>query len=68
MLTSPAVADGNSWALPTGRVVIGARQDATVETDRSAFFTSDRVAVRAVMRVAFAFPHPAAVVRVNRTA
>lgn len=68
VLTSPAVTDGTSWALPTGRAVIAARQDATVETDRSAFFTSDRVAVRAVMRVAFAFPHPAAVVRINRAA
>jgi len=31
----------------------------------SVFFTSDRVAVRAVCRVGFAFPHPGAVVKVT---
>ncbi|KLU10627.1 phage major capsid protein [Kocuria sp. SM24M-10] len=68
VLTSPAVADGTSWALPQNRVIVGVRKDASVEADRSAFFTSDRVAIRATMRVAFAFPHPAAIVKILRVA
>jgi hypothetical protein len=38
----------------------------SVAVDSSAFFTSDRGAVRVTMRVGFAFPHEAAVVRVKR--
>jgi hypothetical protein len=37
---------------------------AEVAVDRSAFFTSDRVAVRVVLRVSFAFPHEQAVVKI----
>lgn len=32
--------------------------------DSSAFFTGDRVAVRVVMRVGFAFPHEGALLKV----
>lgn len=68
VLTSPSVADGTMWGLPKDRLVVGVRQDALVESDKSAFFTSDRVAIRATMRVAFAFPHPAAIVKILRVA
>ena len=40
------------------------RKDAEVTNDRSAFYTSDRVAVRAITRVGFAFAHPEALVRI----
>ena len=33
--------------------------------DRSAFFTSDRVGIRAVLRVGSAFPHEVAIVKIN---
>lgn len=66
VLTSPAITDGTSWALPKDRIVVGVREDASVVTDTSAFFTSDRIAVRATMRVAFAFSHPAAIIRIDR--
>lgn len=66
VLTSPAIPDGTSWALPKGRLVVGVRQDAKIETDGSAFFTSDRIAIRATMRVAFAFSHPAAIVKIDQ--
>lgn len=68
VLTSEAVANGTSWALPKDRFVVGVRKDATVESDRSAFFTSDRVAIRGTMRVAFGFGHPAAVIKITRAA
>ncbi len=41
------------------------RSDTTVEADRSVFFTSDRVAVKATMRVGFGLVHAASVVRVT---
>jgi HK97 family phage major capsid protein len=65
LLTSPAVAAGTIWGIPQGRAVIGVRQDVDVRSDSSAFFTSDRVAIRATLRAAFAFSHPAAVMRIS---
>ncbi len=62
---SPSVAANTLWALDSSRVWLVLREDTTVEADRSVFFTSDRVAVKAVMRVGMAFPHPASVVKVT---
>lgn len=64
VVTSPALTDGISWALPKAGVHVGIRQDATVDVDHSAFFTSDRVAIRASLRAAFAVSHPEAVVQI----
>jgi hypothetical protein len=36
--------------------------------DKSAYFTSDRTSIRAIMRVGFAFPHAAAVQKISLTA
>lgn len=65
MTVSPYVAAGTLWALDSSRVFVVVREDATVEADGSPFFTSDRVAVRAVMRVGFAFPQPNAIVKIT---
>ena len=43
------------------------RQNAQVEADRSVFFTSDRVAIRAALRVGFGFHNPAAIVKIATT-
>src|SRR5688500_10482682 len=51
--------------LPAERVVTAVRRDADVTADRSVFFTSDRVAVRATCRIGFGFPHAAALVRIR---
>ena len=61
LLTSPSIADGIVWALPKSRVVVALRQGTEVTTDTSAFFTSHRVAVRAVLRIGWAFTDVAAV-------
>lgn len=63
LIPSPAVAVGDVWAIPAAKVVVVLRDDVRLEVDRSVFFTSDRIAVRATMRVGIAHPHPAAVVR-----
>lgn len=66
LLTSPDAPDNAVWGIPKARAFVVLRQDVSVALDSSAFFTSDRVAVRVTMRVAFGFPHEAALVRVLR--
>lgn len=61
---SAAIPDGIAWALDRSRVWLVVREDSTVIADSSVFFTSDRVAVRGTMRVGFAFPHAASIVRI----
>jgi HK97 family phage major capsid protein len=65
LYVSPSVAADTVWGISAPHSIFVLRQDASVVTDTSAFFTSDRVAVRATLRVTFAFPHPAAIVKVT---
>lgn len=67
LLTSPAVELGTVWGVPKDRVLVVVRDDVKLDIDRSAYFSSDRVGIRATFRVAFAYPHPAAVVRIKLT-
>lgn len=66
LLPSVAVAAGTMWGLPKGRVFVVIREGVTLDVDKSVKFTSDQIAVRATMRVGFAFPHPAAVVKLAK--
>ncbi|MBA2558802.1 MAG: phage major capsid protein [Propionibacteriales bacterium] len=65
LFVSQYVAANTLWAIDSSRVWLVVREDATVEVDRSVFFTSDRVAVKAVMRAGFGFVHPQSVVKVT---
>lgn len=65
LYVSQYVEDGVVWGIPSERTVIGLRQDVSVATDSSAYFSSDRTAIRAVLRAGFAFPHSEAVVKVT---
>lgn len=65
LVSSSAVAVGDIWAIPRDRVHIVLRQDVTLDVDHSVFFTTDRVAVRATLRVGFGFVHEAAIVRLH---
>ena len=67
LLTSPSIVDGIVWALPKSRVIVALRQGTEVTTDTSAFFTSHRVAVRAVLRIGWAFTDVAAVSKIAIT-
>jgi Phage capsid family len=62
-----AIADGIVWGIPKPHSIVVIRQNASVVTDTSVYFTSDGVAVRATLRVGFGFTYPAAVVKVNIT-
>lgn len=66
LIPSPSVAEGDVWAIPAAKVVIVLRDDVRLEVDRSRYFESDRVGIKATMRVGFAFPHPAAIVRLYK--
>ena len=65
LFVSAYVAANTLWAIDGSRTWLVVRNDATVEADRSVYFTSDRVAVKATMRAGFAFAHPASVVKVT---
>jgi len=65
LYVSPDVTAGTVWGYDRSKVWVVMRDDAKIEVDRSVFFTSDRVAIKATMRVGFAFPHPATVVEIT---
>lgn len=66
LVTSPDCPLGVVYGIPKALAFVVLRLDATVVVDSSAFFTSDRVAVRSVVRVAFGFPHEKAIVAVYK--
>jgi HK97 family phage major capsid protein len=70
LIRSSAVPAGTIWGIPQDRVYVVIREDATVETDggKGAYFSSDRVAVKATMRVGFGFAQKAALVKITKTA
>lgn len=65
LLVAPSIAAKSAWAIPRDRVFVVIRADARVEVDASVFFTSDRVAVKATMRVGFGFAHPLSYVKIT---
>ena len=64
LLVSAKVPQGNIYGVAAERNFVVLRTQAEVIADGSVFFTSDRVAVRATMRVGFGFPTPKAVARI----
>ena len=64
LVSSPDAPANVVFGIPKARVFVVVRQDAEVAVDRSAFFTSDRIAVRVTLRVGFGFPHEEAVAAV----
>jgi HK97 family phage major capsid protein len=64
MLVSSAVTEGTVWGIPQAVSMVAVRNDTRLEIDRSAYFSSDRVGIRALMRVGFVFPHEAAIQKI----
>ncbi|MCE7480764.1 MULTISPECIES: phage major capsid protein [Actinomycetes] len=58
----------SQMGIPKVRAILVRRNDVDLAVDRSAYFTSDRTAIRATMRVSFAFPHAAAVQKISLSA
>ena len=60
-----AIPDGGVWGVDTSKVFVVIREGATLDVDASAYFSSDRIGVRATLRVGFAFPHAAVIAKVG---
>lgn len=58
---SPYVPEGTIYAIPKDRSIVVIREDVDLRVDESALFSYDMLAIRATMRMAFLFPHAAAV-------
>lgn len=65
-LASSAVTVNTEWGIPRLRSVVVQRTNVDLAVDRSAHFTSDRTAIRATMRIGWAFPQPAAIQKIKR--
>ncbi|CAM4518731.1 phage major capsid protein [Nocardia ninae] len=65
LLVSPAVASRTIWGIDQSRSFLAIAEDVTLEADRSVYFTSDRIAIRAKLRVSYGWPEPATVVKIN---
>lgn len=65
LVSSPAVAAGDIWAIPAAKAMVVLREDVTLTVDSSAYFSSDCIGIRATLRVGFAYPHPAAIIRLT---
>ncbi|BBY58447.1 phage major capsid protein [Mycolicibacterium sarraceniae] len=63
-LPDTVIDDGLIWGIPKPRVYVVTRSDVEVAIDPSYYFGSDSLAVRSTMRVAFGFPHEAAIVKI----
>lgn len=59
VIQSAAVPVGRAWVVDHTQVLTVLREGTTVAVSSDAYFSSDRVAVRATMRVGFGFPAPA---------
>jgi HK97 family phage major capsid protein len=67
LYVSPSVADDLVWGVPMSRVIVALRQDVSLVTDTSAYFSSDRTAVRATLRLGVGFADAAAVSKIATT-
>lgn len=67
LLVSPAIADDIVWAIPQRHSIVAPRRSASVVIDGSAFFSSDRIAVCATLRIGLGFTNQAAVSKITLT-
>lgn len=67
VIVSPACPADTAWAIDSSRSFVVVRSPAVLDTDASVYFTSDRIALRAILRVGLGFPHPASLVKISKT-
>ncbi|OBJ74689.1 hypothetical protein A5656_15660 [Mycobacterium gordonae] len=65
LVVCPAMDNATIWGIPKDFSYVVLRDDTVqLDVDASPFFTSDRIAVRATMRVSWGWPHPAAIQKI----
>jgi HK97 family phage major capsid protein len=62
---SPVVDETEIWGIPQQFSFVVQNKEATLDVDSSAYFSSDRIGIRATLRVAFGWPHEASIVRID---
>jgi hypothetical protein len=65
LLVSEAVDDATVWGIPQAFSFVVQAQEATLDVSTDAFFTSDKVAIKTTLRVAFGWPHKEAIVKIE---
>ena len=65
LLVSDAVDDHTVWGIPQAFSYVVQAQEATLDVSTDAFFTSDKVAIKTTLRVAFGWPHKEAIVKIE---
>lgn len=65
VFVSRHIAAGTMWGIDAARVFTVVREDVELAVSEHSYFTSDRIAVRAIMRVGFSFPQPDALVKLT---
>lgn len=65
VIPSAALTTGTAYGIDPRFSLAVRRQDVAIEMSREAYFSTDQVAVKATMRVAFGFPHHRGIVRLN---
>lgn len=68
LFISKHVADDTVYGIARDRSVVVQRQGAEVTTSKDAYFSSDRLGVRGIMRVGFAFPSPQCIAKITLSA
>lgn len=68
LLVAPGVTQGTIWGLPKNRLHVVRRNDTELAVDKSVYFTSDRVAIRATARYGFGFSQPEGVQKITLAA
>ena len=67
VITNPAVPAGTIYGIPRDRMMLVVRDAAEVATDKSIYFLSDRIAVKASVRIGWLCTDPKAVARIKLT-
>ena len=66
LLISSAVATDTAFGVDASRLITVLREDVRLERSTDAYFSSDRVGVRATIRVGFAFPSYRSIVKITK--
>jgi HK97 family phage major capsid protein len=67
LYTTPSLGNDIVFSIAQAHSVVARRQDVSLVTDASAYFSSDRVGIRATLRIGFAFTYPAAISKITLT-